>query len=87
METIYIESGIRLSLLQSNRFDSTGRELVVACGYTTTNKFCYFICWERIDAETTRPYIYEHPVAVFEKTNENTYQHCVSIFNQMLNSA
>lgn len=46
------------------------RELVIACGYSVSGKYGYFICWEEV---TPKGYKYTDPILFKPKESERTY--------------
>jgi hypothetical protein len=46
------------------------RELVIACGYSVSGKYGYFICWEQI---VKNGYEYTDPIFFKAKESERTY--------------
>jgi hypothetical protein len=46
------------------------RELVIACGYSVSGKYGYFICWEEV---TDKGYKYADPILFKNKESERTY--------------
>ena len=47
------------------------RELVVACGYSVSGEYGYFICWEHFDGKA---YQYTDPIFFKPKESERTYR-------------
>lgn len=72
-----------LALFRTGVFDEEGKETVLACGYSDSEEFGYFIIKEHKEGEE---FVYTDETAFFRKDNEQTFQEALTKLSKIVKS-